>query len=128
MPTRHKADHNTSLPAVNSLRRLRANRQPVSITATEAKNEFGSILEKALQGQVVVITKHDASRAVLMSIEDYNTLSRGDEVKLDTLSGEFDALLARMQTTESHSAMKAAFKASPARLGKAGLAAARKRD
>jgi prevent-host-death family protein len=127
MATRHKADHHTNLPALDSSRRLWANREPASITATEAKNEFGSILEKAIQGQVVVITKHDAPRAVLMSIVDYNTLSGSDELKLDSLSGEFDALLARMQTTKSRSAMKAAFNASPVRLGKAALAAARKR-
>jgi prevent-host-death family protein len=98
-----------------------------SFTATDAKNEFGSLLERAIQGGAVVITKHDAPKAVLMSMDEYNALSRATELKLDTLSGEFDALLARMQTPKARVAMKAAFNSSPKQLGKAAVAAARKR-
>ena len=47
--------------------------------------------------------------------------------KLDTLSGEFDALLARMQAPKARAGMKAAFDASPKQLGRAAVAAARKR-
>ena len=46
----------------------------VSFTATEAKNEFGRLLEKAILGDVVVITRHDAPKAVLISIEEFNAL------------------------------------------------------
>ena len=46
--------------------------------------------------------------------------------KLDVLSSEFDALLARMQTAKARKAMRAAFSASPEQLGKAAVAAARK--
>lgn len=98
-----------------------------SISATDAKNEFGRILEKAIQGGTVVITKHDAPKAVLISVDEFNALSRANRVKLDTLSGEFDELLARMQTPASRVGMKAAFDASPKQLGKAAVAAARKR-
>jgi antitoxin Phd len=102
--------------------------EPVLFTATEAKNEFGRVLEQVLQGGRVVITKHDAPKAVLISVDDFNRLSRTAETVLDTLSVEFDALLARMQTPKSRSAMKAAFAASPKQLGKAAVDAARKRD
>ena len=98
-----------------------------SITATEAKNEFGRILEKVIQGGTVVITKHNAPKAVLISMDKFNSLSRANRVKLDMLSGEFDALLARMQTPAARAGMKAAFDASPGQLGKAAVAAARKR-
>jgi antitoxin Phd len=98
-----------------------------SISATDAKNEFGRILEKAIQGGTVVITKHDVPKAVLISVNEFNALSRAVGVKLDTLSGEFDALLARMQTPAARAAMKSAFDASPKQLGKAAVAAARKR-
>ena len=47
--------------------------------------------------------------------------------KLDTLTEEFDALLARMQTTRARAGMKAAFEASPKRLGKVAATDARKR-
>ena len=98
-----------------------------SVTATEAKNEFGRILEKVLQGDTVIITKHNDPKAVLISVEQFNALSRANRVKLDTLSGEFDALLARMQAPATRAGMKAAFDASPKQLGKAAVAAARKR-
>lgn len=101
--------------------------EPASISATDAKNEFGRILEKVIQGGMVVITKHDVPKAVLISVDEFDAISRANRVKLDTLSGEFDALLARMQTPAARAGMKAAFGASPKQLGQAAVAAARKR-
>lgn len=96
-------------------------------TATDAKNEFGRVLETAIQKGVVTITRHDAPKAVLLSLDEFNALVGAGSSKLDTLSGEFDALLARMQGPKAREGMKAAFDASPAQLGKAAVAAARKR-
>jgi prevent-host-death family protein len=96
-------------------------------TATEAKNEFGRLLDRAVQGATVVITKHDAPKAVLISMEKFNALQQAPQLKLDTLSAEFDDLLARMQTTKARGSMERAFNASPERLGKAAVLAARKR-
>lgn len=97
------------------------------VTATQAKNEFGRVFEIVLQGGAVVITKHDTPKAVLLSLDDYNSLASAPEAKLDALRGEFDALLARMQTRKSRDGLKAAFAASPRQMGKAAVAAARKR-
>ncbi len=80
-----------------------------------------------MRGAAVVITRHAAPKAVLISVENFNALSGAAETKLDTLSQEFDALLARMQTPTARHGMKAAFAASGKRLGKAALAAARSR-
>jgi prevent-host-death family protein len=99
-----------------------------SFTATEAKNEFGRMLEKAIRGETVVITKHDAPKAVLISMEQFNALKHAPGLKLDTLSGEFDTMLAQMQTPKASAGMNAAFRATPHQLGKAAVAAARKRD
>jgi prevent-host-death family protein len=101
--------------------------EPTSVPASEAKNEFARVLDMALQGAAVVITKHGAPKAVLISVENFNALSGAARTKLDTLSQEFDALLARMQTSRSRRGMKTAFAASGKRLGKAALAAARSR-
>ena len=101
--------------------------EPSSVSASQAKNEFGRVLEIAIQGGAVVITKHDAPRAVLISVENFNALSGAADAKLDTLSQEFDALLARMQTSKARRGMKAAFAASGKRLGKAAVAATRSR-
>ena len=98
-----------------------------TVTATDVKNEFGRVLEKVIQGGIVVITKHDEPKAVMLSLHEFNTLANANRVKLDTLSGEFDALLARMQTPAARAGMKAAFDASPKQMGKAAVAAARKR-
>ena len=99
----------------------------VSVTATEAKNEFGRLMDLAMQGAAVVITRHDAPRAVLLSMEAYQVLSEAGERQLESLSGEFDELLARQQTVKARSGLKAAFGASPAQLGKAAVTAARSR-
>ncbi len=100
---------------------------PSSVTASEAKREFGRVLETAIRGGAVVITKHDAPKAVLISVEHFNALSGGAETSLDTLSREFDALLAGMQTSRARRGMKAAFAASGKRLSEAAVAAARSR-
>jgi antitoxin Phd len=99
-----------------------------SITATVAKNEFGRVLEKVLHGGFMVITKHDAPKAVLISVDEFNEIRNAPGLKLDTLSGEFDALLAGMQKPKARAAMKFAFGASPKQLGQAAVAAARRRD
>jgi prevent-host-death family protein len=99
-----------------------------SVTATDAKKGFGRILETAMRGGSVVITKHDTPKAVLISIDEFNALSRSGETRLNTLSEEFDALLDRMQTAKARAGMKAAFNASPKQLGRAALAVARKRS
>lgn len=98
-----------------------------SMTATDAKNEFGRALETVLQGGAVVITRHDTPKAVLISFEEYCALKGGGTAQLDRLTSEFDTMLAGMQTPSSRAAMTAAFGASPKQLGRAAAAAARKR-
>jgi antitoxin Phd len=99
-----------------------------SVTATEAKNQFGQLLERAIKGERVYITRHEAPKAVLISVDDFQALAAHATTKLDSLRGEFDALLARMQGPGARAAMKAAFGASPDELGIAAVEAAKKRD
>jgi antitoxin Phd len=112
----------------SSIRPLREERgESARFTATQAKNEFGRVLEMVLQGGTVVITKHDAPKAILISVDEFSKLSHATELTLDTLSKEFDALLSRMQNPNARTAMNASFAASPKELGKAAVIAARKR-
>src|SRR5882672_10030331 len=74
---------------------------PRSFSASDAKNQFGRVLETALADGVVMITKHDAVKAVLVSVDEFNALTRAKQSELDALTGEFDRLLARMQTPKS---------------------------
>lgn len=121
--------HRSRLGVLSGLRNRRG--EPIetsSVTATEAKNEFGRVLETAIQGGVVVITKHEAPRAVLIALDEFKALVGARRSRLDTLREEFDALFARMQTREARSGMKAAFDATPVELGKAAVAVARKNE
>jgi antitoxin Phd len=115
--------------AIANGRRARLNGQEtISITATEAQNEFGRLLDSVAQDRVVVITRHNTPRAVLMSVDRYDALAGADAAVLDTLTAEFDALFDRMQTPEADAAMDRAFYASPEELGRAAAAAARRRE
>jgi antitoxin Phd len=98
-----------------------------TVTSTDAKNEFGRVLDQAIESGMVVITKHNQPKAVLVSVREFYSLANASRAKLDTLSAEFDSLLARMQTPAARAGMKAAFDASPKRMGKAAVAMARKR-
>jgi prevent-host-death family protein len=98
-----------------------------SVTATYAKNEFGRVLETAIQDGVVAITRHDIAKAVIVSMEEFNALVGSRDDNLDTLTQEFDALLSGMQTAKTRKAVKAAFDSTPEELGQSAVAAARKR-
>ena len=99
----------------------------LSVTATEAKNRFGPLLEAAIKGSSVVITRHNAPKAVLLSMAEFEALTRGRDAELATLSAEFDTMLAGMQGGASRAAAKAAFNATPHDLGKLAVAGARRR-
>jgi len=107
--------------------RNRRGEEPIKISATDAKNKLGELLDSVVRGGMVLITKHETPKAVLLSMEEYGALSRATQTRLDALNDEFDALLAQMQTPKARAGTRATFNASPERLGKAAVAAARKR-
>lgn len=98
-----------------------------TVTATEAKNAFGAVLDKVGVHGTVAITKHDEVRAVVLSIEEYRGLLARQKDPLAELEGEFDSLLEGMQAPKARSAGRALFEASTDRLGRAALARRRKR-
>jgi antitoxin Phd len=98
----------------------------IAITATEAQNEFGRVLEHAIRDEVVVITRHNVPRAVLLSVERYRDLTSIQSSVLNTLTDEFDAMLARMQTPDVHTATRRGFNATPEAMGEAAVEAAAK--
>jgi prevent-host-death family protein len=126
-PVRRRSPRNDKNISRASARGRGGSGRENSYTATEAKNEFGRLLDQALQGITVVITKHDAPRAVLLSVDRFHALQQAPQINLNQLTAEFDAALARMQTPTSRAGMERAFNASAKALGKAALTAARKR-
>lgn len=95
----------------------------VVASATAVKNAFGRYLETAVKGGRVVIEKHAAPKAVLLSIEEFDSLTRARQVRLAELAGRFDALLDRMQGPQARRAAQNAFDISPKDLARAAVTA-----
>jgi antitoxin Phd len=98
-----------------------------TFTATAAKNKFGRLLDTAAEHGAVAITRHDAPKAVLLAIDEYDALVAAGERTLDTLTSEFDQLFARMQSPGARMGMADAFNSTPTRLGRSAVAAAKRR-
>jgi antitoxin Phd len=96
-----------------------------TVAASEAKNQFGQVLESALRDGAVVITKHDAPKAILLSIEELQAIA--SRSRLDTLADEFDAKYVQMQKPGFAKAIDRSFAATPKQLGAAAVKAARKK-
>lgn len=96
-----------------------------TVSATDAKNEFASILDTAVKRGPVFITKHDAPRAVLLGLDEYQALTSAPNERLSALTTAFDELLDRMQAPGARARMQAAFDASPDALAEAAVRAAR---
>lgn len=80
-----------------------------TVKASDAKNRFGAILDQATQGGAVAITRHDTTRAMLISIEEFQSLVSSRQASLTSLSAEFDALLEQMQTPAHRKGAQKAF-------------------
>lgn len=97
-----------------------------TVAATRARKQFSAILEKAIGGGAVAITRHDVPQAVLLSYEEFESLVQVRSRTLNNPDAKFDDLLDRMQTPETTKRMESGFHASPAKLGRAAMKAARK--
>jgi len=119
----------TARPAANvaqSPSALPTEVKTVVVPSTIAQNEFGRVFDRATAGTDVAISKHSVVRAFLVSAERYQELVRRQTVDLDALSSRFEALYASMQNPQIRSATDQALRATPAEMGKAALAAARR--
>jgi len=114
--------------ATNTFRNRRGELVEIlEIAATHAKNTFGELLDRVSASGAIAITRHDAPKAVLLSYEEFESLSRARSEALYALSIKFVGLLERLQTPDAKQGMDRAFNASPAELGQAAAQAARRR-
>ncbi|HEX4960756.1 MAG TPA: type II toxin-antitoxin system Phd/YefM family antitoxin [Thermoanaerobaculia bacterium] len=97
------------------------------VAVTQAKNTFGELLDRVAASGAVAITRHDMPKAVLLSYEEFESLSSARSESLDALSTKFEGLLERMQTPAARQGMEVAFNATPEALGMAAAKAARRR-
>jgi prevent-host-death family protein len=97
------------------------------VAATQAKNSFGDLLDRVVNSGAITITRHDMPKAVLVSFEEFESLSNAHSETLANLSSEFESLLDRLQTPAAKKGMETAFHATPTELGRAAVGAARRR-
>lgn len=95
------------------------------IPASQAKTTFGEVLDRVATTGGVAITRHNVPRAVLISWEEFESLSKARSDSLDALADEFEGLLTSMQDPRVEEAMAAAFAYTPEQLGQAAFEAAR---
>lgn len=107
-------------------RRRPAERSALSVTATEAQNNFGRVLGTVAQDQVVYITKYDRPEAVVLSVERYEALTGRNAPDLEELTRRFDEMLARMQSPEAVTGVETFFAMGTEELGAAALRGARR--
>ncbi|MGC1816744.1 MAG: type II toxin-antitoxin system Phd/YefM family antitoxin [Casimicrobiaceae bacterium] len=98
--------------------------EATEVSASDAKNNFGRILDRVAKDGGVTITRRHEPVAVVIPVETYARLAGTEAGVLDTLSAEFDALLERMQTPGAAEAMQRAFDMAPQELGLAAVQAA----
>ena len=96
--------------------------------AAVAKNKFASVLEEVIQGREVIITKHNTPKAVVISMEKFQSLSAAAAPNLDALTADFNSRLAQMQSASGRAAMRRAFGASADALARAAVKAAKTRS
>ena len=95
---------------------------PRSVPATQAKTRFGEIMQTARESGPVFIERHGQAQAVVIGIDTYNKLVSSErssqERELDYWTREFNALHARMQTSEARQAVDELFSATDADLNR----------
>lgn len=98
------------------------------VSAATAKNQFARVLGAAVAGSAVEITKYGDVKAVMISVEEYESLSQDPARKLNMLTERFDAMFAGMQTEDARRGMRAAFQASPEEIGQAAVEVAHRKS
>lgn len=102
-------------------------RERASMSATEAQNNFGRVLDRAATEGTVYVTRYDRPAVVVLSIDRYRELAGEGAPELGELTREFDEMLARMQSAEAAAAVDALFEAGSDELGEAAVRGARAR-
>jgi prevent-host-death family protein len=92
--------------------------------ASTVKNKFRDVTKQAAKG-AIAISRYSRPELVMMTAEEYVRLEKLRRAPLDTLTGQFAELVAKMQTAKSKKAVQRFFEASPSDLGKAAVKAAK---
>jgi hypothetical protein len=92
--------------------------------SSTVKNGFRDVAAQAAKG-AVAISRYGRPELVIMTAGEYVLLEKLRRTPLDVLTGQFDELVAKMQTDKSKNAVQALFGATSTDLGEAALDASR---
>lgn len=95
-----------------------------AVDASTVKNQFSAVARQAAAG-AVAIRRHRRPEWVLVPAEEYVRLEKLRRAPLEALGGQFDDLVAQMQTARSHKAVQGLFRAGSGALGKAAVKSAK---
>lgn len=94
------------------------------VTASVLKNKFSEVARLAAKGPLAV-SRHNRREFVILTAGQYEELQQSRRAPLESLSAEFDQMVAKMNTPKGKRAAAALFSASPKTLGKAAVNARR---
>jgi prevent-host-death family protein len=94
------------------------------VSASVLKNKFSEVIRRA-SGGPLAISRHNRREFVILTAAHYEELQQRRRAPLEALAGEFDQLVARMNTPKARRATAALFAASGKALGEAAVKARR---
>ncbi len=94
------------------------------VTASVLKNKFSEAARLASCGPLAV-SRHNRREFVILTAGQYEELQQSRRAPLESLTAEFDQLVAKMNTPKAKRATAALFSASPKALGQAAVNARR---
>ena len=94
------------------------------VTASILKNKFSEVARLASAAPLAV-SRHHRREFVILTAAQYEELQQSRRAPLETLAGEFDQLVAKMNTPKARRATASLFAASGKALGKAAVNAHR---
>lgn len=94
------------------------------ITASDLKNKFSEVARLTTR-EPVAVTRHNRREFVILTAGQYEELQRSRRAPLETLAGEFEQLVAKMNTPKARRATASLFAASGKALGEAAVKARR---
>ena len=94
------------------------------VTASVLKNKFSEVARLASSAPLAV-SRHNRREFVILTAGHYEELQQSRRAPLESLTAEFDQLVAKMNTPKAKRATAALFSASPQALAKAAVNARR---
>ncbi len=94
------------------------------VTASVLKNKFSEVARLASSGPLAV-SRHNRREFVILTAGQYEELQQSRRAPLESLTAEFDQMVAKMNTPKAKRATASLFSASPKALGKAAVNARR---